>query len=500
MDEISVLQLGEEDWRGIYTFPSNVELDYEEHFDTTSKKLYDIVFLDREPYEEEIGPLYQATKAYTLYVVENVKLGARAQWLYDSKMGQRLAVSEIQNFLNEELKFYFSVLYGRRFWQLNLAVSRDFKGSMKWNGSYDVVLEGDFGEEFRQAAYWRNNIQLQPGQVLDLWLEYSKTPGVEISLSVTQIAAGSLSQLTERKIFSEEELREVVHITGGTRGTVLFFSLFAKGNGTLHIKSLHERPSRGRHGYFLPGGERYVTSDREEIFAYFDPMDRKPPLNVYFSGYRVDEGFEGYNMMRNLGCPYLLLTDVRLEGGVFYLGNENYDKMVSETIRKYMDELGFTSEQVIFSGISMGSCGAMYHGCDIKPHAMILGKPLASVGSVAANEQRFRPGGFPTSLDVLQYLCGDTDELSVQKANEKFWNKFDETSWRSTKFIVSYLFEDDYENTAYSLLINHIQTEGVQLYGRGLHGRHKENTAGIVSWFTSQFRKLLREDFGRRIE
>ena len=67
-----------------------------------------------------------------------------------------------------------------------------------------------------------------------------------------------------------------------------------------------------------------------------------------------------------------------------------------------MKELGFTRDQVILSGISMGSFGALYYGCDIMPHAMILGKPLASIGDVAANERLRRPGGFPTSLDVVQ--------------------------------------------------------------------------------------------------
>ena len=59
---------------------------------------------------------------------------------------------------------------------------------------------------------------------------------------------------------------------------------------------------------------------------------------------------------------------------------------------------------MILSGISMGAYGALYYGCDIKPHAMILGKPLVNIGNVALNEKYLRPGGFPTSLDVLHYL------------------------------------------------------------------------------------------------
>lgn len=45
----------------------------------------------------------------------------------------------------------------------------------------------------------------------------------------------------------------------------------------------------------------------------------KPPLNVYFSGYRPAEGFEGYFMMNKMNAPFILIGDPRLEGGSFYL-------------------------------------------------------------------------------------------------------------------------------------------------------------------------------------
>ena len=42
---------------------------------------------------------------------------------------------------------------------------------------------------------------------------------------------------------------------------------------------------------------------------FLSPGDFKPPLAVYFSGYRPAEGFEGYWMMKNLRCPFLLFSD-----------------------------------------------------------------------------------------------------------------------------------------------------------------------------------------------
>lgn len=499
MSEIRVLQLGNEDWNEIYEIPKGILLEYTDSFTEPSEKYYDAVFLDRKPQVAEIDALYQSTKAYTLFVTDKVKLDGRAEELYNCRKGKRLNQSEIQKFLSEELRFYFSKPYGEKYKLENLSCSRNFKGTVRFTGQYEVILSGEFGETMQQAAYWRNNIPLFPYQVIDMWLEYKKTPGVEISLVVTRMAAGTVSKIIEQHEFSEKELEDVIWIEAGAGSERIFVSLEAKGTGELHIIALHDRYSRGKHGYFLPGGERHVTSDREEIFCYFDPKDRKPPLNVYFSGYKTAQGFEGYGLMQKMGCPFLLIGEPRLEGGCFYMGSEEYERKLTGILEKYRKELGFSADEVILSGISMGTTGALYYGCEIKPHALLLGKPLASIGDVAANEQRLRPGGFPTSLDILHYLSGSTGKEAVKLLNDKFWKRFDAVDWSRTKFVVSYMIEDDYDATAYQKLLTHITSEGAQVYGRGYHGRHNDNTGGIVSWFSSQYRKLLREDFGREI-
>jgi accessory secretory protein Asp2 len=181
------------------------------------------------------------------------------------------------------------------------------------------------------------------------------------------------------------------------------------------------------------------------------------------------------------------------------MGNEEYENAMIEIIRKVMDELNFNKEQVILSGLSMGTFGALYYGCDIVPHAMILGKPLASIGDVADNERLHRPGGFPTSLDVVHYLTGGTDRDSIDKMNHRFWDKFDATDWGHSKFVVAYMIEDDYDATAYNKLISHLKSGGVEVYGKGIHGRHNDATNAIAGWFKNQYEKTLNEHFGRRI-
>ena len=69
-----------------------------------------------------------------------------------------------------------------------------------------------------------------------------------------------------------------------------------------------------------------------------------------------------------------------------------------------------------------------------------------------------RPGGFPTSLDVLHCQCGDLDANAADRLNRRFWDKFDRTDWGRTKIIVAYMLEDDYDGTAYGKLMEHLHS------------------------------------------
>lgn len=501
LDKIKVLLLGKENWTEIYQMPSVADLEYlpADGEMQQDNKPYDIVFIDREPTVNELKSLHKLAKAHTLYVTDRVKIYSGLNWLISCKKGKTLAVKEIQDFLTKELRNYYPKPYGEKFLPNKIAIAQGFQGSVKWNGSYEVVLQGDFGADFRQAVYWRNYIPIYTGQAIEFWLEYKTSGSVSIQLVATQFVQGSASEIRKRWEFTEEDLRNPVTLECEDAGGPTVLSILAKGEGSLEIIALHDRYSRRGHGAFLPGGERYVTSEREEVFCYFDPGDRKPPLNVYFSGYKTLEGFEGYNMMRKMGAPFLLIAETRMEGGCFYMGSGEYEKLVPAMIHKHLEELGFTERQLILSGLSMGTYGALYYGCDTRPHAMILGKPLASVGDIAANERLLRPGGFPTSLDVLKYLCGDTAEEDRKRLNDRFWEKFDQADWTESKFVISYMIEDDYDANAYQMLISHLHSEGVQVYGKGIHGKHNDNTSAIVNWFLGQYDKVLLEDFSRKV-
>ena len=500
METVRVLQLGREDFSRQIRVAECGEWYYEPDFSQLPEKDFEVVILDREITGGEFDYLIRFMRAYCLFVTGNVPLkkGSITRRLFIRKMGKRVSAERLRVLLEEELPDYFPGAYGEKFEPHNMAVAQGFKGKTSWRGFEGIELEGDYGSDPGQIIFWRNNIPIDEGRSLDFWLEYEKDDTVEISLEISmlQFTYGAEPKFTDVWNFSEGELNNTVYITNKT-GKVgyIFVSLKAKGKGKLSVTALHIRHSRRGKGNFLPGGRRIVTSKREEVFYYFDPGNLKPPLNVYFSGYKTEESFEGYYMMRKLQQPFLLLMDNRLEGGSFYIGSEEYENTIEQILRKHIEKLGFRNSDVILSGISMGSFGALYYGCKILPNTILLGKPLASLGDMVNNERLKPPGGSHSWLDLLHKTYGSLDQDAAARINDRFWNRFDSIDWSGTRFAAAYMIEDDLDGNAYENLQFHLKDAGVRIYGKGLHGRHNDNTSGIVKWFLSQYQGIIENDF-----
>lgn len=499
MKTIRVLQLGEQDLSMLMPVSACAQWHYEPDLSEPPERDFDLAILDREIAENELAYLIRFLRASTLFLTENVSLakGSPAHRLMVRKRGKQISPEALKTLLAQELQDYFPGSYGEKYEPYDLSVAQGFGGKVFWRGYEGVDLEGDFGNELTQAAFWRNPIPIEENQAIDFWLEYAKEGAVEVALEITifGFSYGSVPQTIRTQRFSEKDMENIVYVENTGQRSFLFASVQARGTGKLTVCALHDRYSRRGKGLFLPGGERRVTKDREEIFYYFDPGNLKPPLNVYFSGYKTQEGFEGYNMLRRMGHPFLLIAEARLEGGAFYIGSEEYESALKGVIRNHMEILGFQSSEVILAGISGGTYGALYYGCMLRPHTILLGKPLASIGDVAENERIARAGGFPTSLDMLHKFCGSLSRDAAERLNNRFWDLFDQTEWGATQFAVAYMIEDDYDSTAYEKLRSHLKGTRVRIYGKGLHGRHNDNTSGIVQWFIKQYHKIIEDHF-----
>lgn len=489
--------MGNEDLSLRLHIPGYVEWNNINDLKDATERSYDVCVLNRCINEKEARILLKKIRAYTLFLLDDVQVDQWTTWICTSRRAKIIDLDTLQKFIDTDIHLFFMHSYGEKFAPQALSISQYFKGKVFWNGFSGVELEGEYGEDYFQIACWRYNAPIQNGETIDFWLEYEKDDSVSVQLKIEQFQTGLLSNLQNRLVFSEKDLNSLIYIENQKANGSVFVSLHAKGKGKLKIVGLHDRHSRKSYGSFLPGGIRKVTSKREEVFLYFDPGDMKPPLNVYFSGYKTKEGFEGYNIMRKMGAPFLLVAESRLEGGGFYLGDKEYEDYIVSGIQNCLNQLGFDRSQLILSGLSMGTFGALYNGCKLRPHAILLGKPLASLGDIAVNERISRPGGFPTSLDVLVKNYGDMSEKSIDALNHRFWDLFDQTDWSQTKFIVSYMLEDDYDMTAYDRLISHIDDIGVEIIGKGVHGRHNDDTYSIVAWFKNQYEGILKSDFGR---
>lgn len=456
----------------------------------------DLVLLDRDVSEPEIELLKRITRGYCLFATERADLRQPAvRTFYEGKMGKRLQRSEVPTFLKSEAWKYFSGSYGERFLPDMLMVNSQFQGEKKCLGNDDLCLKGNFGDEFRQIVYWKYNIPLQAHQVLDLYLEYEKRGTVEICLKAVFFYGGSADGIKHIQTFDEDEVKKGVQLKGDAQFGTVFVSILAKGVGSLEVFSLHNRYSRDDAGYFVPGGKRLVTAKGEEVFTYFEKGNAKPPLVVYFSGYRKQEGFEGYALMQKFDCPFLLVTDPRSEGGGCYIGEEAYEQMLLEELKSKIYHLGFSLKDVIFVGASMGTYGALYYGSAIPPRVMLLAKPLANMGTVAKNERMLRTEGFGTSLDFLRKYYHSLGDEAIKHFNRRLWARFDKAQWSETKFKISYLYEDDYDPSAYRDILSHLKGCDTQVYGKGNHGRHKDNQVAVMKWLESQLNKLVREDF-----
>lgn len=522
--KIHILQLGNLDWSQSTPIPENMEWhwirdDQIEEFVAADKALKK----KNKKLREEGLEVTEKEVHYSALLVTSTAVGEAIKQLgdffapyevfYPERFRQMPLTQDLEEFLTKKLaqtvndddrealfiqmsKRLFSGQYGAKLHMTDIVLAPDYNGKKWYEGKQYFHLLSDFGREFRPLAQFRYNIAITKDVPLKLWLEYQATAGIELQLHVSLFPSGSPDYIAKDWTFDSHDMEKQVEIDADVDG-VLAFSIYAKGAGDLKLGALHYRFSRGQWGDFILGGQVFADKNRQEFISYFSPGDFKPPLNVYFSGFRGAEGFEGYWMMRNMGAPFLLFSDPRLEGGGFYLGSEEYEQAIVDRVKECLDYLGFTNEQLIFSGISMGTYGSLYYSTRIQPHAIIIAKPLANLGTIGENERLNRPNVFPTSLDLLKIHGGADVSLAVEKLNNRFWDKFREVTYDKTTLALSYMKNDDYDDKAFYQLVEESQHNQSKIIGKGWLGRHNDNSTAVTVWFVQQYRRILDNDFGR---
>lgn len=506
------LQIGGSDLEHLFANSKNIEWDY---FDPNLMELesdylnivrniidehgqFDFIFIQTVYSEKLIAMLEIVGTPYNIYVDYGFW---NTQYENDETLKQLIArplTYQNDTDLYEKLKAVtFSGQYGDKLYPKHCIVNQSFKGDIAFMGNKYLVLSGDFGQTLKQVVSWKNNIVCDKHKATQIWPEFVVEDGVEIEFTLRIIQSGTVDTIIDEKVLNQDDLSRPIIIESRPYDVYASVSLKVRGEGQVKVGAIHKRWSRYDMGEFLFGGQRYVDENREEFFYYFSPGDLKPPLNVYFSGYRSLEGFEAYFMMNKLNSPFLLISDPRVEGGSFYIGSDSYESAIKDIIAEKLDYLGFESDELILSGLSMGSFGALYYGAQLNPSGVIIGKPLVNIGTIAENMRLLRPEDFGTALDVLMTNEQGVSAENIQNLNNKFWNVMAQSDISNTTFAIAYMQHDDYDAHAYAELFPLLSKQQARVISRGVPGRHNDDSPTITNWFINFYHILLETKFGR---
>ncbi|CAM3092613.1 accessory Sec system protein Asp2 [Leuconostoc rapi] len=467
--------------------------------DDNEKPEFEAILLTESDGLKNYEVIFKIADPYTILIDEN-------QIVKDSQLlnlltiyhAQKIDMKNIDQVIYDLSKYFFVGQYGEKLNISQVQISPNYTGQVQYNGNTNLQLTGNFGRQLIPILSWQYNIAADSKYNHEIWLEYEASKDAMIALNVQMIAAGTSHILKQWEVLEHDMYAPLLIENHANSDYYLSVSLKIQGEGYVKVGNLHNRLARKNYGQLLLGGKRLVDNHHEEIMTYFHPGDMQPPLNVYFSGYRSAEGFEGYWMMKNLGAPFLLIADPRLEGGAFYVGSAELENDVVEIIQQKITELGFTTKQLILSGLSMGTFGALYYANQLEPRAIIVGKPLVNLGNIAANEKLVRPNGFPTSLDLLLSMTGGTSIEHVDRLNQRFWERFNHANLDETVLAIAYMKDDDYDVTAYHDLLTSLSQSRAIVISKGIAGRHNDDSPAINKWFFAQYQRILADKFPRK--
>ncbi|KXT76463.1 accessory Sec system protein Asp2 [Streptococcus sp. DD12] len=451
--------------------------------------------------EDLLEPLSDTVEAYALLQVSG--LGLKAQ----SKTGifHRKVLTELPAFAtpSETVDYLSQVIFDGQYGETlpihHGQVNPELAVTSNYHGHVGLEISGKFSDDYQQLLTYTYNLT-NPGHPIELWQQYVKTNGdLRLRLEVTPINQMGLLELDQTFYFDEVAMQAPCFLPKRDKEILSYaVSLSVKGFGTVILGDLHWRFSHKELGTLVLGGKRIRDKQRQDLFYYFNPGNLKPPLCVYFAGYRPAEGFEGFGMMKAMGHPFLLVADPRLEGGAFYIGSTEIEAKLQGVIQEALDYLSFDYHDVILSGISMGTYGALYYAAQVRPYAVVIAKPFTDLGDTVTNLKLTRPDEFETISDVLVNVSQGRQTLSPAQLNQRFWDNFSQSDFTRTTFAIAYMQQDDYDRHATERLLEHLAQKQVHIYTKGFEGRHNDQNGPIIQWFLKQYQTLLADGYERR--
>ncbi|MEJ7509046.1 accessory secretory protein Asp2 [Staphylococcus simulans] len=510
--KFNILQIGGDDLEFLFEYEDNINIDYlnpllftfnNDYLKAIEHLLKDLdsfnlVFIQTEYSKNLIDVLKLVSIPHNTYIDGKYWCDSfEKDPIIKKKLIKPIYYKDTNELLIRLKASAFNKQYGDKISPISAEVNPKFNGSIEYVGNKELILTGKFGKNLTPILSWNQNLVYDKNMIIQIWPEFFVEGDIELEYIIRLIPFGSVEHNTDVITISMNNLKSPIELMPRNYNANISITVKAKGEGTAHFRAVHKRWSRSGMGEFIMGGQRFNDHKREEFIYYFHPGDLKPPLNVYFSGYRTAEGFEGFFMMNSLNAPFLLIGDPRIEGGSFYIGSEDYENAINNIIKKTLRQLNFDEDDLILSGLSMGSFGALYYGAQLNPKAIVVGKPLVNLGTIAKNMRLKRPEDFGTSLDILVAQEKSLNEKSIQNMNRKFWEKFHVPSIKNITFAIAYMENDDYDDIAYENLMATFNQFNSHIMTKSVPGRHNDDSPTINSWFINFFHLILQKKFGR---
>lgn len=493
---MQVLQLGANNWADKYQLPSEITWLYNQYPLAKDQQLDLVIITSGAQLDDYLWQKlqWQVDPYRVLYepLAENDLSPAGQHFLTCQEARQ--IVEEPQALIDSLTIRYFPGQSGMRIPPTNLLLG-SFASTFIDGGHLRVVVDTD---HWVKIGNYRQQIYIDPNRLLKFNLEHSHTTQVKVRLRFFIQEGGGDGDLANNYLldFSTGNEEQVLPLKPADIRRFASVGVEVMGKGELTIGMLHSRWSRDGKGAFLPGGKRLVDPDTgADIAYYFNPGDLRPPLHVYFSGARELEGFEAYPLFRRNHTPALLFTDPRLAVGQFYTGKTIEDQ-IKATIIKILKKLGFTRQQLVMNGISMGTYPAIKLGAQMSAYAINVAKPTVNLGRVAIRARLQRPDEFDTIFDIDRQLVSQLTAAQLTQLDADFWQLMDKNDLSQTRFYVGYMANDDYDDLAVPRMQTNRAIQQAPLFvSKGFSGRHNDDPA-VVYWFISRL-TAINQAFGR---
>lgn len=200
--ELNILQVGLTNWENHYDIPENMSWYY--FYPNSSKALREIiekedinrfhaVLIEDGQYSRDLFSYVKYFEPYTLFYNQNLQINDREVVDFLKKRcAQAIDFLSPQQLINDLSKSLFGGGYGDKLFPSTIQVNPNFTGAISYQGLDYVSLEGEFGQDFSQLAYWAYNIVVQKTSLLSYGLNMKKKAIVTFVWSSVKCGVGLL--------------------------------------------------------------------------------------------------------------------------------------------------------------------------------------------------------------------------------------------------------------------------------------------------------------------